>query len=235
MVLFAFLDAYFLRPLPIAGAQQHVELEVRDEKGQARSSWPLAEAEQVLAARSGLFERGYLFSARRVLVGTNDLQRAYVEVVSPSYFDLVRPRLAMGRVLQATSEGGPEHAVLLSWFGWKRLAGGDPKILGKALVVDGVPLTVAGVPPEGWRAGAGDAAPLGCSPGRASAGGGARRATVAGVCAPRLEGGCGCGPSPPRPPSDVRHRGEARHAEVCLLPRTTCCARAASYAHWRWP
>jgi len=149
MVLFCFLDAYFLRPLPIEGAKRHVELTVRDAQRRSQSSWPLADAMQILSAQSPVLERAYLFSSRRVLVGRSDPLRAYAEVVSPSYFEHLRPRMALGRALRASSGEAVEHAAMLSFSGWKRLTGGDPKALGSTLAVDGVALSVVGVLPEG--------------------------------------------------------------------------------------
>lgn len=44
MVLFAFLDAFFLRPLPIAGAERHMELSAVNERGWVQRQWPLLAA-----------------------------------------------------------------------------------------------------------------------------------------------------------------------------------------------
>ncbi|MGH9794979.1 MAG: ABC transporter permease [Candidatus Acidiferrales bacterium] len=146
LMLFAFLDAFFLRPLPIAGAERHFELSVRDEHGRIERRWPLAQVENFIASHAGVLEAGYAFAERRVIVGSGeDAKRSYVEVVSPSYFDLLKPPLARGRVPRADSSGSPEPAILLSHTGWKRLTGSDPNALGRTLLVDGVSLTITGV------------------------------------------------------------------------------------------
>lgn len=149
MVLFAFLDAYFLRPLPIEGARRHVELSARDGEGRRRGAWPLKDALSLIAADNPVLEKGYGFAVRRTIVRGREPQRAYVEVVTPAYFELVKPKLAMGRALSAASDRPAEQAVMLSHTGWKRLTGGDPGVLGKAILVDGVSLTVVGVLEEG--------------------------------------------------------------------------------------
>lgn len=149
MVLFAFLDAYFLRPLPIEGARRHVELSARDGEGRRQGAWPLRDALSLIASDNPVLEKGYAFAVRRTIVSGREPQRAYVEVVTPSYFGLVKPQLAMGRALSAASDRPAEQAIMLSHTGWKRLTGGDPMILGKALLVDGVSLTVVGVLLEG--------------------------------------------------------------------------------------
>ncbi len=149
MVLFAFLDAYFLRPLPIEGASRHVELSARDAEGRRQGAWPLKDALSLIASDNPVLEKGYGFAVRRTIVRGREPQRAYVEVVTPSYFDLVKPKIAMGRALSAASDQTAEPAVMLSHTGWKRLTGSDPRILGKSLLVDGVSLTVVGVLEEG--------------------------------------------------------------------------------------
>jgi hypothetical protein len=149
MVLFAFLDAYFLRPLPIEGADRHVEMNARDKEGRGRGAWPLSVAQALIASDSPVLERGYGFSVRRAIVGGREPQRAYVEVVTPSYFDLVKPRLALGRALNGTTGRPAELAIMMSHTGWKRITGGDPGIIGRPLLVDGVSLTVVGVLEEG--------------------------------------------------------------------------------------
>lgn len=149
MVLFAFLDAYFLRPLPIEGATRHVEVSARDGEGRRQGAWPFPDALSLIASDSPVLEKGYAFAVRRSVVRGREPQRAYVEVVTPSYFDLVKPKLAMGRALSAATDRPAEPAVMLSHSGWQRLTGGDPAILGKALLVDGVSLTVVGVLEEG--------------------------------------------------------------------------------------
>jgi len=149
MVLFAFLDAYFLRPLPIEGARSHVELSARDADGRRQGAWPLKEALSLIASDNPVLEKGYGFAVRRTVVRGREPLRAYVEVVTPSYFDLVKPKLAMGRALSAAPTLPAEQAMMLSHTGWERLTGSDPGIIGKGLLVDGVSLTVVGVLEEG--------------------------------------------------------------------------------------
>lgn len=149
MVLFAFLDAYFLRPLPIEGASRHVELSARDGFGRRQGGWALKDAMALIAAENPVLEKGYGFAVRRTIVAGREPQRAYVEVVTPSYFELVKPKLAMGRALSSATDRPAEQAVMLSHTGWQRLAGGDPAIVGKPLLVDGVSLSVVGVLEEG--------------------------------------------------------------------------------------
>ena len=149
MVLFAFLDIFFFKPLPIEGASRHVELSARDAEGRGAGAWPLNEALALIAVDNPVIEKGYGVAIRRSIVGGPELKRAYVEVVTPSFFNLVKPEMAMGRPLSAASNLPPEPALMLSHTGWERLTGSDPDIVGKSLLIDGVSLTVVGVLAEG--------------------------------------------------------------------------------------
>ena len=71
--------------------------------------------------------------------------------VSASFFPLHRVQPAMGRPLTAADEiaGAPHVAVIGHEFWQSRLGGGD--ILGSTIRIGGVPHTVVGVMPEGFR------------------------------------------------------------------------------------
>ncbi len=143
-VLFAFLDAFFLRPLPIAGADRHVELSMRNAKNEAWTAWPLRDLRGILDPGNPALEHAYGFGIRRAIVGGVEPKRAYAEVVTPGYFELRTPRLAMGRAPR-TVDGSWEPSLLLSHNGWERLTNSDPSPVGKTLLVDGLSLTIVGV------------------------------------------------------------------------------------------
>ena len=62
----------------------------------------------------------------------------------------VRPLLGRWFTRKDDSPGGPE-TVILSWGYWQRRFGGDPSILGRRLIVDGVAREVVGVMPRDFR------------------------------------------------------------------------------------
>jgi predicted permease len=67
--------------------------------------------------------------------------------VSPSLLDVLATPPALGRAF------GPEddHVVLLSYGLWQRRFGGDPRILGRSVTLNGEPYQVAGVMPRGFQ------------------------------------------------------------------------------------
>jgi putative ABC transport system permease protein len=71
--------------------------------------------------------------------------------VSVSFFHVMGAQPALGRVLAAGEEGHSAPAVaVLSYSFWRNQLGGDPKIAGKTIGLDGMPYDVIGVMPQGF-------------------------------------------------------------------------------------
>lgn len=70
--------------------------------------------------------------------------------VTPEFFDTFGVRAALGRTPQDGHRPG-ERLVVLSDGAWRRLFGSDPTVVGRALLLDGVPRTVVGVMPAPFR------------------------------------------------------------------------------------
>lgn len=143
LLLFAFLDAFFLRRLPIAAAERHFELAIQDEKGAVTRGWAFRDVEALLANSPAVIESAYALADKRVIVGGRE-QRSYAEAVTPSYFELLKPALAAGRVPGLGAGNAREAAILLSDSGWKRLTNSDPNAIGSTLLLNGATFTVVG-------------------------------------------------------------------------------------------
>lgn len=76
-----------------------------------------------------------------------------VTLVSGNFFDLLRVRPSIGRTLNAGDDApaGGNAVVVLSDKGWSRRFDRDPNVIGRSVLVDGVPFEVVGVMPEGFR------------------------------------------------------------------------------------
>ena len=73
--------------------------------------------------------------------------------VSPNYFRTFGVPLARGAGFDAALDDSPsaEPRVILSHDFWTGRVGSDPDIVGKSVMVDGVPHTVVGITPEDFR------------------------------------------------------------------------------------
>ena len=77
--------------------------------------------------------------------------RAWAELVSANYFDVLRVKPVLGRTFLPEEggdlEGGAPVAVI-SYRTWQHRFGGDPKVLGKTIRLNRHPLTIVGVAPR---------------------------------------------------------------------------------------
>ncbi len=82
----------------------------------------------------------------------NQTQSSRALLVSGSYFPALRVRPALGRLLgpQDEPQVGESAVAVLSYEYWQSSLGGDPSIVGQTLVVNGQPLTIVGVAPDGF-------------------------------------------------------------------------------------
>jgi putative ABC transport system permease protein len=69
--------------------------------------------------------------------------------ISPAFFDMLGVRAMLGRTFRADEEQpGQDHVVVLTDGFWHRRFGGDPRIVGQTIVIDGQPFAVIGVLPS---------------------------------------------------------------------------------------
>jgi putative ABC transport system permease protein len=116
----------------------------------ARLSW--TEFEGVRGANAGL-SQVEAFVWRNVTLQTDEgALRAEAISITPGLFNLIDARPAQGRLLNAedAADFGHEPSVLLSHGLWERQYGGDARLLGRDVTVNGRKLRVVGVMPKGF-------------------------------------------------------------------------------------
>ena len=104
-------------------------------------------------ADAALFEEGDV-NLGGVRVG----RRAHIAQTSWNFFSALGTKPILGSGFAADAEvdgtgwGLPgRNAVAVIGFGlWQQLYGGDPKVLGATIRIDGIPLTIVGVAPPGF-------------------------------------------------------------------------------------
>jgi len=79
-------------------------------------------------------------------------QRMWGYIVSGNYFELLGVKALAGRLLQPEDDivRGGHPVMVLTYAGWQRRFGGDPKIIGSKVRVNGREFTVLGVTPKGF-------------------------------------------------------------------------------------
>jgi predicted permease len=167
--IFSVAYGVLLRPLPFPEPGRLVEVSV-DLAGTGTAYGSLSAPEYVDLVRGARAFAG-LAAWRvvdRTLGGDGRPERVRVAGATASVFDVFGLRAAAGRTFGAAEDGpGARPVVVLSDALWRRRFGGDPAVVGRTVLLDGVTRTVLGVlPPERRVADAEAFVPLGLDPAR---------------------------------------------------------------------
>ena len=142
--LFSVVDAVVLRPLPgVARPEALVDL------SGATVSYPwyrsVRESTPAFAGLAAWRQREMSLS------GAGMAERIRGGIVSGNYFEVLGARAPLGRLFVPGDEESAEAIVVIGQKLWKTRFGSDPLIVGKPVLLNGVPFTVIGLAPEGFR------------------------------------------------------------------------------------
>jgi predicted permease len=143
--LFGIANALLLESLPVREPERLVLV------GTANPERPLLFASTPLwqgIRDRGLFEESFAWALERLDLAARG-EKDLIEVLwmSEGTFDVLGVRPLVGRSFH---EGDDDAGVLLSYDFWKRRFGGAPDVVGRPIVIDRAPLTIAGVLPRGF-------------------------------------------------------------------------------------
>jgi putative ABC transport system permease protein len=147
--IFSLVDAALLRPLPFKQADRLVMLSELT-PGRIRNS---VSALTYLDWRdqSKSFESvAAVTGGSHILKSPGGPEHILSQSVSASFFDLLGVQAALGRTFEKSDEDPGAPGVAVIGYGlWQRL-GADRGLVGRPLLLDGRPITVAGVLPAGF-------------------------------------------------------------------------------------
>lgn len=163
--VFSVFNALMLRPLRVVEPERLMAVEARAPAGQRKEfPYPLFDKEgRNLPIPYPYFEQlreqgsevaelaavsGWSMLQPCVLPGTGgSVDSAYVEEVSGNYFHVVGATTILGRTLQPEDDrpGNAAPVGVLSYDFWQSQFGADTAVLGKELLIAGVPVTIVGV------------------------------------------------------------------------------------------
>ncbi len=141
--MFSLVSAVLLRPLPYPEADRLVRLTGFYPKG----------AVDAMQAESRTLEIAGVGADREFnLTGSGEAARLVGATVSANLFAVLGRGPALGRGFEAGDDRpGRDGIVLLSHSLWQTRFGGDPSVIGRSLVLEGVTRQVVGVMPPGFR------------------------------------------------------------------------------------
>lgn len=154
----SWIEGVLLRPFPQVAHQERMLAFSGTERGSAGVagdatdiSWPDFQDYRSQARLFDWFVVDHITSTT-LAIGQR-AERAIGSVVSANYFDALGVRLHLGRSFSADAdEGRNAHAeVVISDAMWRERFGADPRIIGRAQVMNGVVHTIVGVAPAGFN------------------------------------------------------------------------------------
>jgi putative ABC transport system permease protein len=148
--IFSVTSAILFRKLPYKDSEHLVFVW---ENKQSEISRPSAADYQDYRTLNQTFEQmGAIRSQSSVLIGGEAPERIETAAVSPSLFEILGMRPALGRSFAPDEDqAGKSQVAVLSAALWQRRFGRDPNILGKKLSLDSGLFTIVGVAPPQFR------------------------------------------------------------------------------------
>ena len=160
--IFSLFEQTLLRPLPVPAAGRLINLGNPGPKPGSQSCGQAGDCDIVFSypmfrdlERSQKVLTGI---AAHVLFGANLALRDHTPVssqgvlVSGSYFQVLDLKPAAGRLFTPADDQtlGGDFTAVLSYGYWHTQLGSDPGVVGKVIIVNGQPLTIIGVAPQGF-------------------------------------------------------------------------------------
>jgi putative ABC transport system permease protein len=151
--IFAAVDAYLIRPIPVPSADRIVQIWATNlARGWRQVSvsppnyldWRRESRTMDLAAYTG--------ASLNLAAAGDRAERVSGASVTPSYFRVFAFRPVVGRAfLDEEAQKGNDRSVILSYQFWQRRFAGDRDVVGRKLLLDGESYTVVGVMPADMK------------------------------------------------------------------------------------
>src|SRR6185437_6495016 len=152
-IVFSAINAFFLRPLPVRDGDRLITISEHP-PGTAEAisfSWPdYVDFKQQAQGISDVL--GYRIDMVGVSQKVTTPERVFGALVTGNYFPGLGIKPVAGEFFSgdSTDRPGSEPVMVLGYTYWQKRFHGDPNIVGQQLDVDGHPMTVVGIAPEGF-------------------------------------------------------------------------------------
>ena len=150
--IFNLMDALMLRSLPVDRPQQLLQLSLAspgDKNGYPSVSYPLVLA---VDQQRDIFTGAAGYASWPFTVGTGtSMTRVAGALVTGSFYETLGLQPAAGRLLSRADDAPGAPVVAVASYGfWERAFARDPGIVGRTVLINGVPADIIGVSPRGF-------------------------------------------------------------------------------------
>ena len=152
--IFSLVNSLLLKPLPVPDPQQIATIVPRENNGPLQQALSWNEYKEVRAQSGQSFSDifAYTISLDGLAAKGQHPDRIMTAYVSGNFFEGLGLKPAAGRLF-LRSEGetlGQDPVVVLGYDYWKQKFDSDPSVVGRAVTLDGHPVTIVGVAPKGF-------------------------------------------------------------------------------------
>jgi len=156
VALMSVVRAVLLKPLPFGGEERIVSIWSQWEG--FPKTWVASEEYRFYRDTIHSFDEVALYDSGTGNLTEDEPETIGLAQVTPNLFDVFGVEAALGRTftteeaaLSSFDTGGAADVVLLSHWLWQRRYGSDPGLVGRRIELDGTPVTVVGILPEGFQ------------------------------------------------------------------------------------
>jgi putative ABC transport system permease protein len=152
--VYSIVDSLLLRPLPVAQPQQITVLAYQQRGGQLQTQFSYLEVQDVRSQASEAFsDLAGCQQGQEGLTANGQTQPILVNYVTGSFFSMLGIKPALGRFIMPDegNAAGADPVIVLGYSYWKTRLGGDPRVVGQTVSINGYPVTIIGVAPKGFR------------------------------------------------------------------------------------
>ncbi len=152
--IFSMVDSLLLRPLPVRDPGRVAVLAMQQKNGPLQTAFSFSDYRDIQSQSSETFSglAGYILGLDGLSSEGAKPERIMTSYVSGNFFSTLGLKPVLGRFI-LPSEGetlGADPVMVISYAYWKTHFGGDAAIVGRKISVDGHPITIIGVAPEGF-------------------------------------------------------------------------------------
>jgi predicted permease len=150
--IFSIVDGLLLHPLRYKDAERLVILWNRSPGLDIREDWfSTAQYFDIKNGHHGFEQVAIAIGGNYNLTGSGEPERVGAIRVSSNLLPMLGQRAALGRLLVADEDLPDRTATaVLSYGTWARRFGSDPRVLGKKIMLNGVPYEIVGVMPRSF-------------------------------------------------------------------------------------
>ncbi|MHB1225318.1 MAG: ABC transporter permease, partial [Gemmatimonadaceae bacterium] len=143
--MFSVVNAMLFRPLPVPDARGLVVVAGLESANDMPGNISHPNIQDLRSLTDVFTDVVGWRSSALAVKADGDAERRMIGLVTDGYFELLAPRMAIGRAFTAAEGRARQPMMVLSHDYWQSRLGGDPAVVGRALDVNGVAVTVVGV------------------------------------------------------------------------------------------